>query len=286
MSNFTSVMDTFIFATQPQSAFSWYLNFPKRNRSVCFTCIRTGHVIHTWPFGALLSLGHSDGLRHEYMAQSEALRLPLWSLRNRRSPSQHLNLGGCMPGVSGSNLVTMRNPRDSVWLANDIIGLWLQYWLLKSVFIWTSLVCDPIKAFISWASLSRLKCPTQRNISSTRTTSHSISINTFTSFLASGLNPCLCPSCQATWKLNEDSGDSFPGQMSPFIEEMRANHQCPEEHSQASCLILSLSFYLLIQRNIALLPSNMFGGYQSAPGACFLLYNMKEMDQAISKSPL
>lgn len=148
------------------------------------------------------------------------------------------------------------------------------------------MVCDPIKAFISWASLSRLKCPTQRNISSTRTTSHSISINTFTSFLASGLNPCLCPSCQATWKLNEDSGDSFPGQMSPFIEEMRANHQCPEEHSQASCLILSLSFYLLIQRNIALLPSNMFGGYQSAPGACFLLYNMKEMDQAISKSPL
>lgn len=75
------------------------------------------------------------------------------------------------------------------------------------------------KGLLSWASLSWLKGPTRCNISSSRKTSHSISINTFTPFLASGLNPCLCPSCQATGKLIEDSGDSSPGQMSSFMEQ-------------------------------------------------------------------
>lgn len=80
--------------------------------------------------------------------------------------------------------------------------------------------------FVTWSNkglsllgpvLSWLKGPIQCNTPSTTKTSHPV-INTFIPFLDSGLGPCLCPSCQVTRKLIEDSGYSTLGPMSWFLE--------------------------------------------------------------------
>lgn len=145
------------------------------------------------------------------------------------------------------------------------------FWNQYSVFIWTFGGCDPTKAFISWATLSWLKCATLCNVSSITKANHPISIKTFTPF------PCLCPSCQATWKLIEDSGDSSPGQMSSFTDWGRI---IMPRRKRWGILFTTkcVCFNLFVQRYVVL---------SAQQGLSWLLvYNMEETDQAIPRNPL
>ena len=162
----------------------------------------------------------------------------------------------------------MRDPRNrqyhwSLEITMSEMSIFLDFFVM-----WSNQVLSFLRSALSW-----LEGPIQYHISSTTTSSHPILI-ALIPFLDNGL--CLCPSCQVTWKLVEDSGYSSLGPMSWFMEWGQT--VVPSETSQASCLIL----VYLRKDPLCFLHSKACRVFQSAPGAGCPVYKMKGTHQILS----